>query len=266
MKKHRCCSVLFIIALLYQPSVHAGFTLDLSIRGRGSVRVTANGSSTEYETNSSVPITGDQAMLAGVPKSSDSDGVAATNITLSYGQDLTLDLVAELGSTFVNWTGTAIPSINPNDPLDVQDVKDSNYTIYSETDGEVKQVEANFAFDIGKTGIDQVRFRFNHGGSWIDASEWNFTGDDDPLLPPSPDGNILINMNWSDLLAHIDINATNEVDLWITDELGWNFYDAFDLDVNSPASVPEPASWMLVSVAALGALGWRRRSRRKRLG
>jgi hypothetical protein len=266
MKKHGCCSVLFIIALLYQPAVHAGFTLDLSIQDRGSVRVIANGSSTEYNTNSSVPITGDQAMLVGVPKSSVIDGVAATNITLSYGQDLTLDLVAELGSTFVNWTGTAIPSINPDDPLDVQDETDNNYTIYSETDGEVKQVEANFAFDIGETGIDQVRFRFNYGGSWIDASEWNFTGDDDPLLPPSPNGNILINMNWNDLLAHIDLNTTNRVDLLITDNSGRNFFDAFDLDVNSSAAVPEPASWGLVSVAALGALGWRRRSRMKCVG
>jgi hypothetical protein len=270
MKRGYWLVLCIIVTLSFQQITRAEFSFQLSIDGRGSVLAFLNGTSgppTEYFATPPNPLSSanSDVKLAAIPVGLDiTDGVASL-VTLQFGDDLQLDLQTVLGSKFVQWTGSLVVPTNPSDP-DYQNPTENEYIIREPSPSTTESIQANFSSDISDVGIDEVRFSFDGGNNWIGASSWNFTGDDDPLLPPSPNGNILINMNWSDLLAHIDLNTTNRVELWITDKTGGNFIDAFDLDVNSPASVPEPASWVLVSVAALGALGWRRRSRRKRLG
>jgi hypothetical protein len=256
-----------IVTLSAQQTLHAEFVFELSIDGRGSVMAFLNGPPSQYFSTPPNPLSSsnDEVLMVAIPLGLDVTVGAPSLVEIQLGEDLRLDLVAVLGSTFTEWTGSLVVPTDPSDP-DYQDPTENNYTIKKPDPSAIESIEANFSSDIAEVGIDEVRFSFDGGSNWIGASEWNFTGDDDPLLPPSPNGNILINMNWNDLLAHIDLNTTNRVDLWITDNSGRNFVDAFDLDVNSPASVPEPASWVLVSVAALGALGWRRRSRMKCVG
>lgn len=254
------CRWLAICVLLVTCSVpaRADFTLDLSLNGAGSVLVISGSGTNTYTTNSMINITSASATVVAQPEPLEIDGVPSA-ITLPFGNDIELDLTTTLGSKFLEWTGTAIPSINPDDPLDLQDATDQAYVIYS-APNLTQSVTANFSTDLADVAIDQVLFSFDGQNSWVPATSWNFTGDDGPI--PSLTGNTLITLAWGDFVALIDLNNTNRVDVQITDKVGNSFLDSFDLDVNSAAAVPEPSSLVLVALAA-GCLGRAARVRRK---
>lgn len=240
--------------------LRAEFTLDLSLNGAGSVLVISGSGTNTYTTNSMINITSASATVVAQSEPLEIDGVPSA-ITLPFGNDIELDLTTTLGSKFLEWTGSAIPSINPDDPLDLQDATDQAYVIYS-APNLTQSVTANFSTDLADVGIDQVLFSFDGQNSWVPATSWNFTGDDG--LIPSLTGNTLITLAWSDFVALIDLNNTNRVDVQITDKVGNSFLDSFDLDV-SPTAVPEPSSLVLVALAA-GSLARAARVRRKGRG
>lgn len=233
--------------------LRAEFTLDLSLNGPGSVLVISGSGTNTYTTNSMINITSATATLVAQPEPLKIDGVPSA-ITLPFGNDIELDLATTLGSKFVEWTGSAIPSGDPDDP---QDATDQNYIIYGSS-GSTESVTANFAYDFTSITIAQVLFRVDGQSSWIPATSWNYTGDDGPI--PSLTGNTLITLAWGDFVGLIDLNNTNHVEFEIQDGVGNTVLAGFDLDVNSPSAVPEPSCLVLVAVAAGGLLGrrWRK--------
>ncbi|MBN8600714.1 MAG: PEP-CTERM sorting domain-containing protein [Planctomycetes bacterium] len=242
----------------------ADFTFNLTISGRGAVLVSAGGPTTTYETTPSQPIdvANDFAKLVAIPTSIDITGVSSPVVALQQGDNLKLDLPTILGSKFIEWTGSFVPSIDPNDPNpEPQDPTDNTYFVYQPVPSEVKSIQANFSSDIASVGIDEVAFSFDGQNTWVMASEWNFTGDDDLNLPPSFSGNTTIVMNWDDLMSQVIVGQLNPVNLRITDKTGSQFFDGFDLDVFTPSSVPEPSSIVLLSLSAAVFLGVRSRRR-----
>jgi hypothetical protein len=76
-------------------------------------------------------------------------------------------------------------------------------------------------------------------------------------------GETIIQINWSSLAGQIAVGETKLFNVKIVDKTGNNFFAGFDVTVSSTA-VPEPSSFVLLSVAAAGYFGIRRRKRKIR--
>jgi hypothetical protein len=241
----------------------ADFQFDLAIAGRGRVLVTPGGPPTEYTSTppSSLQVTGDQAVVVAIPETFDAD--QPPDITIGAGSDLVITLTnTVLGSKFIEWTGSALSSTNPSDS-DYQDPTSNAYTVFKPANpADVKNIQANFSSAIAEVGIDTVSFTIDGQSTSAPVSLWNFTGDDDPLNP-SFMGETIIQINWSSLAGQIAIGETKLFNVNIVDKTGNNFLAGFDVTVSSTA-VPEPSSFVLLSVAAAGYFGIRRRKRKIR--
>lgn len=255
---------LLLINFSLPRNLSADFQFDLAIAGRGRVLVQASGPPVIYDSTpaSSLSVTGSQATLVASPEQFDADA-PPSNITIGAGSDLMITLTnTVLGSKFVEWTGTFVPSVDPNDPQP-QDPTNNTYLIYQPSNPlEVKNIQANFSSAIADVGIDTIEFNFDGQVTSTAVSQWNFTGDDDPLNP-SPFGQTNIRINWSSLAGQISIGETKLVNISIVDNTGNLFLTGFDLTVSSTA-VPEPSSFVLLGVAAGGYFGFRRRRKLKK--
>lgn len=241
----------------------ADFSFQLGFNGVGTVLVFPNGmgppdryNTTDRPAPNPINIVGTSAQLVAFGNGLKILDPAST-YTLNYGSDFVLSLQTELASEFVEWSGDFVPSIMPGD-TEPQDPTYSEYWIYEPAPSSGNTINANFSSDIKDVGISSVEFMFNGNPTPVLASEWNFTGDDDPDNISSS-GQTVITMRWEDLLPLIDLNQSNHVDLLITDVVGNTFFAGFEL---VPTSVPEPSSLVLLSVAALGYCGFRRRKRK----
>lgn len=260
----RLGSFLLTVVFFCSPHAIADFTFNLSINGRGSVLVSAGGPPTSYSStpNQPIEVANDFARLVAIPTTIDIADVSSPVISLREGDRLQLELQTILGSKFIEWTGSFVPSVDPNDPNpEPQDSTNNTYFVYEPVPPEVKSIQANFSSDIADVGIDEVAFSFDGQNSWVLASEWNFTGDDDINLPPSLSGKTVIVMNWDDLMSRVIVGQLNPVNFRITDKTGAQFFDGFQLDVFSPSSVPEPSSFVILSLSAAVYLGFRNRRR-----
>jgi len=254
-------ALLFFVFALTR-DLTADFQFDLAIAGRGRVMVIAGGPPTTYSSTppSSLQVTGTQANLVALPEIFDADPLPA-NITIGAGSDLVITLTnTVLRSKFIEWTGSALSSTNPSDS-DYQNPTSNNYSVFEPTNPlEVKNIQANFSSAIADVGIDTIEFNVDGQATSFAVSQWNFTGDDDPLNP-SPFGDTIIQINWSSLVGQIAIGETKLVNISILDRTGYSFITGFDLTVSSTA-VPEPSSFVLLGVTAAGYFGFRRRKRK----
>ena len=271
MFKQGCWLLLLSLVAVAKPNAsQAEFSFNLNFNGRGSVMAFLNGNSSapsEILPTTPNPLSSSetQVLLDAVPLQLDITDVIPPTVDIAFGEALNFSLPTTLGSKFLFWSGELVVPTDPADP-GYQDPNDSEYKIQQPNPNAVQSITANFE----DVPITSVEFSFDLQNTWVSPSSWNFTGDDDPSNL-SPSGNTLININWNDLVGRIDLNGTTRVDLRILavfDSYGsrFQYLDGFDLNVNSSAAVPEPASWALVAVGAAGAALWRKRKRGRGMG